>query len=85
MSNESENKEKEKTKIICNVCGSDLKVEYNEGYYAYMLIDSTGKSYDASNVNNDVSIDISCSADARHDIDSEIDSAVRDLDLYDWI
>ena len=82
MSNENTT---EKTKIVCNVCGSDLKVEYNDGYYAYMLIDSTGESYDASNVNNEASMDISCSADARHVINSEIDSAVRDLDLYDWI
>ena len=75
----------EKTKIVCNVCGSDLKVEYNEDYYAYMLIDSTGESYDASNVNNDVSIDISCSADGLHEINDEIQTAVYKLNLYDWV
>ena len=82
MSNENTT---EKTKIVCNVCGSDLKVEYNEDYYAYMLIDSTGESYDASNVNNDVSIDISCSADSRHEINDEIQTAVYKLNLFDWI
>ena len=75
----------EKTKIVCNVCGSDLKVEYNEGYYAYALIDSTGKPYDASNVNNDVSIDVSCSGDARHEINDEIETVVCKLNLFDWI
>ena len=82
MSNENTT---ERTKIVCNVCGSDLKVEYNDGYYAYMLIDSTGESYDASNVNNDVSIDISCSADGLHEINDEIQTAVYKLNLFDWI
>ena len=82
MSNENTT---ERTKIVCNVCGSDLKVEYNDGYYAYMLIDSTGESYDASNVNNDVSIDISCSADGLHEINDEIQTAVYKLNLYDWV
>ena len=82
MSNENTT---ERTKIVCNVCGSDLKVEYNEDYYAYMLIDSTGESYDASNVNNDVSIDISCSADGLHEINDEIQTAVYKLNLFDWI
>ena len=82
MSNENTT---ERTKIVCNVCGSDLKVEYNDGYYAYMLIDSTGESYDASNVNNDVSIDISCSADGLHEINAEIQTALYKLNLFDWI